>query len=331
MLKKLYIMLALTVFALVFPAKLQAADAGIYTATTTAYYAHPETGEVEDPGNNAGIGQPMTESVLQRAALVEIDKNQNTYITLRIGMLDQLGEVSFASQPSKSVSFQASSAQLMQKNSSNQTADYRFKVSSETGTIRISVYVTPMGRSVIFYGKLGGLRAGSGDFKTVLTSKDLEEKETKASENPPSVNGNVSSGGSSFVTVEKEEADNFSTQQNEKETDKKQESSSGPEIVEVTEKSNEPEIAEEEDSKEVVMEDFKETEEKSSGLTVIYNNKDTEEKEAETVTTIVEEDAKSNRILLAVCIIASVDLLITLVFGICYIIRRRKERQIIGG
>ncbi len=41
------------------------------TAKITPYYSHPVTGVIEDPGNNPGIGQGMTENVLSPQALVE--------------------------------------------------------------------------------------------------------------------------------------------------------------------------------------------------------------------------------------------------------------------
>ena len=44
-----------------------AAESGTaYLATATPYYKHPVTGKIEDPGQNEGIGQGMTESSERR-------------------------------------------------------------------------------------------------------------------------------------------------------------------------------------------------------------------------------------------------------------------------
>ena len=52
-----------------------AASNGIYTATATSHYKHPTTGIIEDSGGEGSyvLGQSMTDSALNKAALVEVD------------------------------------------------------------------------------------------------------------------------------------------------------------------------------------------------------------------------------------------------------------------
>ena len=52
-----------------------AASNGIYTATATSHYKHPTTGKIEDSGGEGSyvLGQSMTDSALNKAALVEVD------------------------------------------------------------------------------------------------------------------------------------------------------------------------------------------------------------------------------------------------------------------
>lgn len=61
-----------------------AASNGIYTATATSHYRHPTTGVIEDSGGegSAVLGQSMTDSALNKSALVEVDANGNTWVTL---------------------------------------------------------------------------------------------------------------------------------------------------------------------------------------------------------------------------------------------------------
>ena len=51
-----------------------AASNGIYTATATSHYRHPTTGVIEDSGGEGSyvLGQSMTDSALNKAALVEV-------------------------------------------------------------------------------------------------------------------------------------------------------------------------------------------------------------------------------------------------------------------
>ena len=57
--------LALAVSTAVIPAR-AASSAGIYTATASAHYRNPSTGEIEDSGGEESevLGQSMTESAL---------------------------------------------------------------------------------------------------------------------------------------------------------------------------------------------------------------------------------------------------------------------------
>ena len=57
---------------------------GIYTATATSHYRHPTTGVIEDSGGegSAVLGQSMTDSALNKSALVEVDANGNTSETI---------------------------------------------------------------------------------------------------------------------------------------------------------------------------------------------------------------------------------------------------------
>ena len=76
------VMLALVAGITAIPA--YAASNGIYTATATPHYRNPLTGKIEDSGGEDSevLGQSMTESATYTKALVEVDSNGNTYITV---------------------------------------------------------------------------------------------------------------------------------------------------------------------------------------------------------------------------------------------------------
>lgn len=142
-----------------------AASNGIYIATATPHYRHPTTGVIEDSGGKSSevLGQSMTESATYNQALVEVDENGRTYVTVRLKLMDNI------QNPSFSVDDSAVSASLMQEDYNNNTADYRMRVNSEYSVIRCSMYVVPMGRQVIFYITVSNLQSGSGDFITSIT------------------------------------------------------------------------------------------------------------------------------------------------------------------
>ena len=154
-----------------------AASPGIYTATATSHYKHPTTGVIEDSGGEGSyvLGQSMTDSALNKAALVEVDSSGATWVTIRLNLMDNI------QSPQFQVDGSSVSATLMQEDYSNNTADYRIRVNSENSIIRCNMYVTPMGRDVIFYITVGNLQSGSGDF---VTSVKVEEAEQPAVTTP---------------------------------------------------------------------------------------------------------------------------------------------------
>ena len=145
----------------------QAAANGIYLAAAHAHYKHPVTGQVEDSGGSSSsvLGQSMTESALYQQALVEVDSAGNTFVTIRLLLMDNIQNPQFQTAEG-SGSFTPVSATLMQEDAASHSADYRMKVPDENAIIRCNMYITAMGRDVIFYITLSDLTSGSGDFVT---------------------------------------------------------------------------------------------------------------------------------------------------------------------
>lgn len=158
-----------------------AASNGIYIATATPHYKHPQTGVIEDSGGNgsAVLGQSMTESATYKKALVEVDSAGNTYITIRLQLMDNI------QNPQFSVDGSPVSASLMQEDFTNNTADYRMRVNNENSIIRCNMYVTAMGRDVIFYITVSNLSSGSGDFITSVTVEAPQQGNNNTMNNTP--------------------------------------------------------------------------------------------------------------------------------------------------
>lgn len=178
------VMLALVAGITAIPA--YAASNGIYTATATPHYRNPLTGKIEDSGGEDSevLGQSMTESATYTKALVEVESNGNTYITVRLKLMDNI------QNPTFKVDGNSVSASLMQEDYSANTADYRMKVASENSVIRCSMYVVPMGRDVIFFITVSNLNSGSGDFVTSISVNN--NKSNNSSNNANSSNNSYS-------------------------------------------------------------------------------------------------------------------------------------------
>lgn len=205
------VMLALVAGITAIPA--YAASNGIYTATATPHYRNPLTGKIEDSGGEDSevLGQSMTESATDTIALVEVDSNGNTYITVRLKLMDNI------QNPTFKVDGSSVSASLMQEDYSANTADYRMKVASENSVIRCSMYVVPMGRDVIFFITVSNLNSGSGDFVTSINVNNNKSNNSKSNNNSNNANSsnnsysNNNSGSNNNSSYEPAESSNNSS------------------------------------------------------------------------------------------------------------------------
>lgn len=170
-----------------------AASNGIYTATATPHYRHPGTGKIEDSGGegSAVLGQSMTDSATFKQALVEVDENGNTYITVRLKLSQYTKDHQFQVDGERNGTFTPATVSIMQENLGEDTTDYRMQVPSENAVIRCNMYVIPMGREVIFYITVSDLQAGSGDFVTSITVQS--QAQTPISQAPSSAQSTSSS------------------------------------------------------------------------------------------------------------------------------------------
>ena len=143
------------------------------TAKVTPYYSHPVTGVIEDPGNNPGIGQGMTENVLSPQALVEHTDDGRIFLSVRFNLANYIKNESFAVQNYGDENFYSVKAEVTGQG--KETRDYRFEIPSKNVIVRSSFFVEPMGRDVIFYYTISDLVAGNTDFKTLEKSNQSHE------------------------------------------------------------------------------------------------------------------------------------------------------------
>ena len=170
-------LMAFAVMAGIPAAHVYAAAPGIYVADCTPHYRHPQTGVIEDAGGEGSyaLGQSMTEGATGPQALVEVDEAGNTYITIRLYLMDNISDVSFLIDGGQA------DPMLVKQDAANNSADYRMLVFSENSVITTSIYVAPMGRYVTYYITVSNLQPGSADFTPMIT---VSEPAAVAEETP---------------------------------------------------------------------------------------------------------------------------------------------------
>lgn len=175
----------------------QAAEEGTYLVTIVPSYKDPETGNIEDPGNNEAIGQGMTERMCGSTALLEVDASGNMYLTVRYYLSQFINNVVFEER--NGGSFQELSYREVQSKEAVEGAsdiaekygytDYRMKISSLDHVYRGKAFIVPAGRNVVFFFTARDPVPGSGDFLTAKPSKSelpvgdkaaLEEEDTQS-------------------------------------------------------------------------------------------------------------------------------------------------------
>lgn len=162
-------------------------------AKTTPYYSHPVSGVIEDPGNNPGIGQGMTENVVSPQALVETTDDGRIFLTVRYNLANYIKNETFAVQNCGDQDFYSVSAEITGQ--TEETRDYRFEIPSKNVVVRTSLYVAPMGRDVIFYFTISDFVEGNTDFATLenVNSSSAEETNETVESNQETQINNVPS------------------------------------------------------------------------------------------------------------------------------------------
>ena len=127
----------------------------VYSCTINRSYSNPVTGEVEDSGGEASYatGQGMVEGAVYGSGLMEVTDSGNYYLTVRLSLMDYTSDHSFTVQNVGDSGWMSTGVAVTANGSDSNgtTADLCIQVPGENCIVRGSMYVTPMGRNVIFY------------------------------------------------------------------------------------------------------------------------------------------------------------------------------------
>lgn len=133
----------------------EAASGNVYTCAVHPCYVHPVTGVIEDSGGEASYatGQGMVDGVVYSTGILELTDSGEYYLTVRFSLMDQTSGHCFWVQNVGDSGWSAPAAGVTGSGTDGNgtTADICIQVPSENCVVRVSMYVDPMGRDVIFY------------------------------------------------------------------------------------------------------------------------------------------------------------------------------------
>ncbi len=158
-----------------------ALDSGAYTASVVTSYYNPDTGNVDDGGtSNAALGEGMCRSATDTTALVEVD-GDDIWITIRLLLQSNCKNVTFYTRTDYD-NYAKVNYTVTAEDSANDSVDFRFKASDPGVKLKCTMYVTPMGRDVLWYLYLdtSTLTAGSGDFVVNIETSPEESAANSA-------------------------------------------------------------------------------------------------------------------------------------------------------
>ena len=195
------------VFALLLGTGLSAvpvrAESGtVYTCVIHPCYAHPVTGEIEDSGGEASYatGQGMVEGAVYTTGILEVTDSGNYYLTIRLSLMDYTSNHSFWVQSVGDSGWSSPALGVTGSGTDNNgaTSDVCIQVPSENCVVRVSMYVSPMGRDVIFYLYPSDYTAGNNtDMNATIVTAASGSSSGTASGTGSASAGSSSTGGSS--------------------------------------------------------------------------------------------------------------------------------------
>lgn len=188
------------------PASAAEVSPGVYTASMVTTYYNPDTGNVDDGGTaNAALGEGMCRSATDKTALVEVDSSGNVWVTVRLLLQSNCSNIALYSRSGYD-SYKQLSYNIIAEDAGNDSIDYRIKVSEPGQKLKCTMYVTPMGRDVLWYLYVdtSTLKSGSGDFVVSIdTSSNNTQSSTVTTPAAGASGAGTSSGGtSSAVTTD---------------------------------------------------------------------------------------------------------------------------------
>ena len=182
------VLMSICLLAMVQPVQVHAASGTVYSCSITPSYRHPVTGVVEDSGGEASYatGQGMVEGCVYTTGMLEVTDAGEYYLTFRMSLVDYTTNHAFQVQNVGDSGWSSTGMAVTATgtDTNGTTADICIQVPSESCVVRGSMYVTPMGRNVIFYFYPSNYTEGNttGMTPSMVTESSVGSVETQAEE-----------------------------------------------------------------------------------------------------------------------------------------------------
>lgn len=179
----------------------QAASGNVYTCVIHPCYAHPVTGVIEDSGGEASYatGQGMVEGAVYTTGILELTDSGEYYLTIRMSLMDYTSNHSFWVQNVGDSGWSSPAVGVTGSgtDSNGTTNDIAIQVPSENCVVRVSMYVDPMGRDVVFYLYPSDYAAGNNtDMNATIVTEASGSSSSGSTSSGSTSSGSNSSGSS---------------------------------------------------------------------------------------------------------------------------------------
>lgn len=176
---------------------------GEYSVTVVPTYQNPDTGVIDDVGQNPGIGNMMVKAQVQSVGYVEIEDDGTIWLNTRWNQADANIYAKFETSSDGSQTWTQRDFQVTNQaavgnyefagNSFSATVtDYRFQLGSLNDTIRCTNYVEAMDRECVWFCYITDLTSGVGESWTTITPPNMSDyTNTLSSSSDGSVSGEI--------------------------------------------------------------------------------------------------------------------------------------------
>lgn len=173
---------------------------GEYSVTVVPTYQNPDTGVIDDVGQNPGIGNMMVKAQVQSVGYVEIEDDGTIWLNTRWNQADANIYAKFETSSDGSQTWTQRDFQVTNQAAvgnyefagntfSATVTDYRFQLGSLNDTIRCTNYVEAMDRECVWFCYITDLTSGVGESWTTITPPNMSDYTNALS---PSSDGSVS-------------------------------------------------------------------------------------------------------------------------------------------
>ena len=167
---------------------------GYYGVTIVPTYQNPDTGVIDDVGQNPGIGNMMVQAQVQPVGYVEITEDGTIWLNTRWNQPDANIYAGFETSSDGSQTWKTRDFEVTNQVAVGQyefagnvfdavVTDYRIQLDSLSDTIRCTNFVEAMQRECIWFCYISDIYEGVGDEWNTITPPNMSDYTASLSEN----------------------------------------------------------------------------------------------------------------------------------------------------